>query len=188
MWLVLGVLIFGLGHLYYAKKIARYPVAAPIIGFGLVVTGIAVAGIGIHRLVRRPMVLIVDREGVVPDARHPERRLLWSDLRGARYDAVEVRTYGSLTYGSPINFRRNVPIIALDLVDAQKVYARWAAVGRPWLGYDTGVRSDLIPLYYKGYDTDAVRLMRAIQAGIMRHGRPGPANANSYTAHDLFVP
>jgi hypothetical protein len=97
-----------------------------------------------------------------------------------------VRRQGA-PYGILFQIRPKLPIVALDLVDPQAFYRRWDSFKRPWLGYDSGVRSDYFPIYYTGLDTDVNRLMYIIKEGVARNGHLAP-DANPQRTYGLFFP
>ncbi|HZX82676.1 MAG TPA: hypothetical protein VFF19_03850 [Reyranella sp.] len=146
----------------------------------LVILGVALAVIGIRRALK-PMAIVIDHDGIVPDSRYPAQRVPWSDLRGAHFAVVEGPSNGSYFASRP-----RFAIVALELVDPAAFYRRWDAAKRPWLGYDTGMRPDYFPIYCEALGgAERNRLMYAISHGITRYGKPAP-DANPRTVYDLF--
>jgi hypothetical protein len=173
-------LVAGSGYLYHAAKLAKYPVTTPVIGFVLVIVGLALAVIGIRRALK-PLAIVMDRDGIVPDSRYPTARVPWSDLRGAHFAVVEGPSNGSYFASRP-----RFAIVALELVDPAAFYRRWDAAKRPWLGYDTGVRPDYFPIHCETLSgAERNRLMNAIRRGIAQYGKSAP-DANPQTVYDLF--
>jgi hypothetical protein len=177
------LIVAGVGWLYYATKLDKYPIAAPVVA-ALCASLAAVAGyVGIRLLLKPPPGLIIDREGIVPNPRRPADRVLWSDLKGAHLAEVRTGAY----YGPFLTVPQKAKIVALDLVDPQTFHKRRAAGKRPWLGYDTGVRSDYFPIYYAGLYTDVNRLMYIIKEGIARNGHLA-LDANPQRTYRLYFP
>jgi hypothetical protein len=179
-----GLTAAGVGWFCYSTKLAKHPVAAPVVAIVFGVVAVVAICIGVRRLLRPPLGLIVDREGIVPNPRRPADRILWTDLKGAHYAIIEDDLY---VFTFPLWIRLRSPIVALDLADPQAFHRRRGAGKRPWLGYDTSMRSDYVPIYYSRLDTDASRLMRIIEEGIARQGRPAP-NTNPQTTYGRFFP
>jgi hypothetical protein len=179
--IVVGALTIGAGYLYHAVKLEKYSVTTPIVGFVVVIAGVAIMAIGIRRWLEGSAGLIIDQEGIVPNPRRPAERVLWSDLRGAHLAVVEIQVP---PYAVP---PRRLPIVALELVDPAGFYRRWDAGRRPWLGYDTAVRPDYFPIYHAGLNTDASRLMNIIKEGIARQGHLAPDGSPQRT-YQLFFP
>jgi hypothetical protein len=174
-----GVFVAGVGYVYHATRLDVYPVTTPIVGFVVVIAGLVVAGFGFRRALK-PMALIIDHEGIVPNDRFPAQRVLWPELRGAHFAFAELPSNNTYFRSRP-----KLPVVALELVDPVGFYRRWDANGPPRLGYDTGMRPDHFPIYYQGLKIDGGCLMAAIQEGIARHGRPAP-DAEPQTIYPLF--
>lgn len=174
-----GVFVTGVGYFSYAGLLARYPTTAPIIGFVLVILGLAGSAMAIYWLLKRPVGLVIDHEGILP-TRRPSDRVRWSDLKGAHL--AEVRS--GVVYGPFGTFPQKDQVVALELVDPQGFYKRRNANKRRWLGYDTGARPDYFPISYAHLDTHASRLLYLVTEGIARRGRLAP-DARPQTIYPL---
>lgn len=179
--LLLGAFVAAIGYGVYSTSLTRDPIAAWILCLILAILGFALMAVSIYCLVSRPVRLIIDRHGIVLDAKRPTGRLPWSDLKGAHL-AVMAGPRRSIFI--PRSWTDS-PIIALELADSASFHRQRESTKRRWLGYDTGVRPDYVPLYYSGLHIDSFRLLHIIREGIIRQGRPAPA-ANPQTSYDQF--
>lgn len=179
--LLAGGFVTGLGYFFHASMLARHPTAASIIGFVLVVLGLAGSAMSIYWLLKRPAGLIIDHEGIVPNPRRPADRVRWSDIRGAHL--AEVRSgFASGPFGT---FPQRAEIVALELVDPVAFHRRRDATRRRWLGYDTGVRPDYFPIHYTHLDMHAFQLLHLVTEGVARQGRLAP-DARPQTTYPMI--
>lgn len=164
-----GPVIAGAGWLLWLAIIPTQPVGADVIASLFAIGGGLAVCLGIGALISPPPALVIDRHGIIPDPRHSSDLILWSDLKGAHVAVVEERA-GTSLFAPKIRSE----IVALELVDPRAFYARLDA-GKPrWLGLDTGARPDHFPIYCGHLQTEPWRLLRLLNEGIRRQGRPNP--------------
>ena len=177
-----GVAMAALAAFFQGLGTATHKVAYDVFAIGLAV--IAVLGICLAAVLlwaARPPALVIDSEGILINPRRPAERILWTDLKGAHLAVIKICSTGFFA----IQLRRK--IVALDLVDPPAFHKRREAGKRRWLGYDTGVRTEYVPIYYEYLDTEVRRLMYLVSEGIARQGRPDP-DPNPRTTYDAFFP
>lgn len=176
-----GALVVAIGYGLHAALLARAPTTAAILGLVIAISGFALIAISTYWLLSRPAGLIIDRRGIILNPRRPAERLVWSDLKGAHL-AVMAGPRKSIFV--PRSWTDS-PIIALELADPSAFHKRRESTKRRWLGYDTGIRPDYVPIYYSGLDTNGSHLMHLVQEGIARQGRPAP-DVNPQRTYQLF--
>jgi hypothetical protein len=152
----------GLAWLLVARAAGGHWLAAVLAILSAAATILCLAR-GVQLIWRPPAYLVFDREGIVITTPLARRQVLWTDLKGARL------------YERPVNsgalFSIRVKVIALDLADPRAFYEREDGGKRPWMGYDSGWRSDFISFPYSMLDRDEASLMYLVTEGIARNGR-----------------
>jgi len=176
-----GALVVAIGYGSYAALFARAPTLAVIFGLAIAIFGLGSIAMGFHWLLSRPVGLVIDRHGITLSPRRPAERLPWSDLKGAHLAVIAGPRKSMFVPRS----WTDTPIIALELADPSGFHRRRESTQRRWLGYDTGVRPDYVPIHHSGLDTDSYRLLYIVREGIVRQGRPAP-EANPQTTYDLL--
>jgi hypothetical protein len=185
VWMILaGVAMAAFAAFFHGLGTATHKVAYDV--FAIVLAVIAALGglclAAILLWAARPPALVIDSDGIQTNPRRPAERVLWADLKGAHLAVIEIRSSGGFF---TIRMRRK--IVALDMVDPQAFHRRREAGKRRWLGYDTGLRTEYVPIYYEYLDTEVRRLMYLVNEGIARQGRPDP-DPNPQTTYYAFFP
>ncbi len=174
-------MVAGMGWLLWLAVIGRQPVGAYVVASLFSLGGVLIVYFGIRALINPPPILVIDRQGIVVDARRSRDVILWSDLKGAHIAVIEGRAgYG--LFAPKIRWE----IVALELVDPRAFYERLDADKPRWLGRDTGVRPDHYPISCESLSIEAWQLSLIVRNGIERQGRLNPDPIPQTTYQPFF--